>query len=140
MQVSPSCRTFDFQNIVCTECYSGYTLTNGACIRQNTTVIALSNCAEELQGVCVKCVSRAYYDINNKCVMASDLCKTFNGFNGHCTSCYLGYGLDEATGQCIPSSSANCRKTDPNTNLCTECTTGNYLDVQSVCQPIDQNC
>ena len=72
--------------------------------------------------------------------MVSDLCKAFSDFSGHCTSCYGGYALDEPTGQCLPSSSATCRKTDPQTNLCTECTQGNYLDAQSVCQPIDQNC
>ena len=74
--------------------------------------------------------------------MANDLCKTFNDFNGHCTTCYVGYALDETTGKCLPSSTANanCIKTDPNTNLCLNCTKGNYLDVQSVCQPIQAFC
>jgi len=74
--------------------------------------------------------------------MANDLCQNFNDFNGHCTSCYVGYALDEPSGQCLASSTANanCLKTDPNTTLCTNCTKGNFLDAQSVCQPIDQFC
>lgn len=140
VQVDPSCRVFNFQQLICLDCYSGYTLTNQKCIRNNASAVAQTNCAEELQGVCIKCVARAYYDINNNCVMASTLCRTFNTFNGFCTSCYTGYALDDLIGKCLPSQRANCKTKDPNTNVCTECTKGNYLDTRSVCQVIDPNC
>jgi hypothetical protein len=71
--------------------------------------------------------------------MASDLCKTFNAFNGFCTSCYSGYALDSTTGVCQASSNAVCIETDKN-NVCTKCVKGYYLDSSSQCKVIDQQC
>ena len=138
-QVDPSCKTFDFQGKVCTECYSGYKINAGACIKETTIELIQKNCAEELMGVCVKCAERAYFDIDMTCIMASDLCKTFNTFNGFCTSCYIGYALNETSGLCLPSDSAACSKRNSN-NVCTECLKGYFLDAQSQCQAIDVNC
>ena len=113
---------------------------NGQCARTNSTGTTLKNCASELSGVCVKCVERAYYDINNNCVMVSDFCKEFNTFSGYCTSCYTGYALNSNTGECLPSETATCKNTDTQTKLCTECVKGYYLDIDSQCKQIDVLC
>lgn len=138
-QLDPNCKTYDLKTYVCNDCYAGYNLTNGSCARENVNTTLQGNCAQWLDGVCTKCVDRAYYDINNDCVMASDLCKTFNSFNGYCTSCYSGFALNLTTGVCSPSSSAACAQTDSK-NVCTKCIKGYYLDASSQCQAIDPQC
>lgn len=71
--------------------------------------------------------------------MASDLCKTFNQFNGHCTSCYNGYALDSKIGVCSASSNAVCAETNSQ-NVCKKCIKGYYMDQTSQCKEIDIHC
>ncbi len=138
-QLDPNCKSYDQTKYVCSDCYFGYILTNNSCIRDTIITIQEGNCAQWLAGVCVKCANRAYYDINNNCVMASDLCKTYNQFNGFCTSCYTGYALDSKTGVCSASSNAVCTETDSK-NVCKKCIKGYYLDQTSECKGIDIQC
>jgi hypothetical protein len=138
-QIDPSCKNFNLANLTCTDCFPGYTLSNGACQQTNSSSPTQANCQQTLQGVCVQCVTRAYYDINNNCVMVSDLCNTFNTFNGFCLTCFSGYALNTTDGTCNPSLTAVCSSTNAN-GVCTKCSTGYYLDSQSNCQPIDAFC
>ena len=134
--VSAFCKTFDFDNIVCSECYEGYNLNNGTCIRTDSS-LEDSTCAEWLNGVCAQCVPRAYFDFDNNCVMVSDLCDTFNDFSGECTSCYSGYSLSD--GECIVSaSSSDCVKSEGD-GSCSECPQGSYLS-GGKCIPINPFC
>jgi hypothetical protein len=72
--------------------------------------------------------------------MVSDACKTFNTYNGKCTTCYSGYSLD-TDGKCNESNSTTlCAATNPTTGLCTKCFNGSYLDSSSNCAPIDPFC
>lgn len=140
VQVSSSCATFDYVKLLCTACYQGYAITvNGSCVSTAETD-TLSNCQKMLNGVCVKCVDRAYSNFDNNCVKVSDLCSTFNTFNGFCTSCYSGYALNFTTGDCYASETAACTSYNPGSGLCTKCITGFYLDGQSQCQLIDSQC
>lgn len=139
-QISGSCAVFDYVKTVCTACYPGYAITvDGSCV---STAVAdgQSNCAQMLNGVCVKCVDRAYADFNNNCVKVSDLCSTFNTFNGFCTSCYSGYALNTSAGVCYASETAACTTYNPGSGLCTKCINGFYLDGTSQCQLIDSQC
>lgn len=139
-QINSNCRSFDLTSLVCTACYSGYDLNAGECVASNASSLVSTTCAQWLDGVCVKCIPRAYYDFQANCVMVSDSCKTFNNFNGKCTSCYSGYSLDN-NGNCNESNATiACASTDPTTGLCLRCFNGSYLDASSNCVPIDPQC
>ena len=132
--VSASCKTFDFSQLVCTECYEGFDLNNGTCIQGEP---GEATCAEWLNGVCAQCVPRAYFDFDLNCVMVSDLCDGFNDFTGECTSCFSGFTL--SNGQCVVSAqAASCVETDAN-DVCVKCSQGSYLQ-DGQCIPIDTFC
>lgn len=138
-QIDPSCRNFDSVNLVCKACYDGYTIQSGVCIKSDSSSDTESNCAQWLEGVCIKCAARAYYNFEGNCVRASDVCQTFNNFNGECTGCYQGFSL--ANGTCVESAdSSQCAKKDVTTGLCTRCFNGSYLSSSSSCIALDPQC
>lgn len=52
-----------------------------------------------MNGRCRVCSDRYYFNFAWKCTNVSNLCQKYNPNNGDCTSCYLGYVLDD--GKCI---------------------------------------
>ncbi len=61
-QIDPSCRNFDSVNFVCKACYDGYKIQSDVCIKTDSSSDIESNCAQWLEGVCIKCAARAYYN------------------------------------------------------------------------------
>jgi len=57
---------------------------------------------------CQNCNGGYYLDAGS-CILADQLCKTFDSTNGYCTSCYDGYRLNQ--NRCyINSPIINCRR------------------------------
>jgi hypothetical protein len=76
--VNPLCKTFDYNALTCTECYSGYALSSsGACEVSNAASTA-SGCSQFNHSVCVKCSHGYYFDSNKTCTLADTLCKGFD--------------------------------------------------------------
>lgn len=139
-QIDPKCKSFNVTSLLCTACYPGYALVNNNC-EVSVVQSQSSACAQWADDFCVKCVPRAYYDVNANCIMVSDSCKTFNTFNGHCTSCYPGNAVS-TQGECLPSvdSPTSCAGTDAVSGLCNKCYNGSYLSAESKCVEIDAFC
>lgn len=98
-QVSDQCKSWSLTNGQCTDCYDGYGLNNGACVVRPqvqpvpTPTPTVPNCAQvAANGACLKCAYR-YWSSNGVCVKVDDQCKSWNDYNGQCTSCYDGYEL-----------------------------------------------
>ena len=68
-------------------------------INLNENKVVIAGCAEQSNGVCVKCAYR-FYSWNGACRAVNDLCKSWNN-NGGCTECYGGYDLSGS--DCVPS-------------------------------------
>jgi len=98
-EIDPKCKSFNIETLICGACYSGYELSGNTCVISSSKSDISTTCAQWLDDVCIKCSARAYYDINGNCVKVSDSCKTFNTFNGKCTTCYGGYSLN-SNGEC----------------------------------------
>lgn len=113
--VNPLCKNYTPQN-QCTQCYSGYQLTNGNCTLNTTTspnnqnsqgqnqqgtANSDNNCANFTNGVCSQCFQSYYYNTTlNKCMQLNPNCKTATA-NNVCTSCYTGYKINANNGDCV---------------------------------------
>ena len=40
---------------------------------------------------CIQCSTKAYMNIDNRCIQSNPLCATFNHSNGNCLTCYSGF-------------------------------------------------
>lgn len=86
--VSDQCKTWDASSGACTSCYDGWTLSNGACtIGGGENPPPSSECGFR------------HVKVNGECKEVSDQCKTWDGLNGDCISCYDGWTLSE--GACV---------------------------------------
>ena len=94
IQVSDHCSIFNDAG-ECTFCYKGYELQEGECVFSLT----FNNLPYDLgcgewdwdNQVCLKCSVR-WVMSSSGCVKVPDECRTYDN-DGTCTSCYLGYGL-----------------------------------------------
>lgn len=74
------------------------------------------------------------------------MCRSYNGKNGFCLNCYVGYSLDNTKGKCIKSSIDeallnNCNTYDYVNNVCVKCAEGCYFDSTGKCLKFsDINC
>ena len=131
--VDSSCDKYDSSSGACTTCkVTTNIIVNGKCVAPE-----------------VNCTARQY-KINNTCLNASDLCKTFD-VAGACTSCYDNYNF--ANGTCtliVPVCTqkqylkdnickdipANCPNFDPKSESCVLCDRGYYVS-NGACQKIE---
>lgn len=60
---------------------------------------------------------------------------------GICTKCIEGYNIKNINGniKCIKVW-PNCADVNPNTNICTKCNNGHYLNIQNLCVVLPTNC
>ena len=111
--VSAQCRTHNLTNGWCTSCWNGYALqnvlddnnnvVNVTCqVIPNTDAAAVIDigCRRFENGACAECSQFWYFNADGVCGPVSDLCRTFNGANGHCLTCYQGYALNNDNGAC----------------------------------------
>lgn len=95
--VSDFCKS-STDNGVCTSCYSGYDLINGACLISSTNTARPSDlgCAAWDWGnnICLTCSKNWVFNSNKVCTQVSSFCKTSDE-KGACTSCYAGYDLSD---------------------------------------------
>jgi hypothetical protein len=85
------------KNGKCLTCYVGFLLEEGACVKDEDFLSDV-NCAEFVEGHCVKCSIGFYFDDDNLCQVVSPLCKAFDPSNGKCTECYVGF--ENVDGKC----------------------------------------
>lgn len=100
-QSDPLCKSYDSASGSCLSCYNGYSLANGKCIA-NTSAPSDQLCAVWNGAVCAQCSPFSYFSAG-VCTQVNPQCKTFNSFNGACTSCYAGYVL--SSGACNAAAS-----------------------------------
>jgi hypothetical protein len=94
LTIDAQCANFDKTSLTCTACYSGYSILNGVCqISKVDSEDAVENCyAYDSQSRCIKCFDR-YYLSANACLTVSVFCRTYDGNNGNCLSCYSSFKL-----------------------------------------------
>jgi hypothetical protein len=95
--ISVFCNKYNNISGACLSCYSGFKISNGQCVEDNTTID--QNCASWTNSVCDKCAFGSYFDVNHICQIVDPLCATFNSSNGYCLSCYSSYVL--TNGKCL---------------------------------------
>jgi hypothetical protein len=145
--VSDLCKTSN-ENGVCTSCYSGYDLTNGACLvsASNTARPSDLGCAlwDWKHNICKSCSSNWVFNSDKICNPVNTLCKTFDSV-GACTSCYQGYDL--GNGVCTFSASNNAKPTDVgcnnwdwNNQVCLACSKNWVFNKNGVCVPVSDQC
>ena len=77
-------------------------------------------------------------NFEGKCQTVSVDCRTYDSFNGQCTSCYSGFAL-ASDGKCLKDQIKNgCAALDDN-GVCTRCGAGFYLNAGK-CIQIDPQC
>jgi hypothetical protein len=91
------------------------------------------------------CAPWSYFDSNHICQLVSSACRTYDASNGHCTSCYVGWALNNGTCSYYQAADLNCQ-TFIN-NVCTVCYGGYFYNTTSgacevanaLCRTIDNN-
>jgi hypothetical protein len=89
---------------VCEKCNEGYVLgSDGKCsadpfagLDPNCRLYDLATFNK-----CLACSAGFFLNTLQKCEQVDPLCKTLNGKNGFCLSCYVGYTLDNTKGKCV---------------------------------------
>ena len=145
--VSDFCKTSN-ENGVCTSCYPGYDLTNGACLVSPSNNARPSDlgCASWswAENGCKACSKNWVFNSNGVCTPVSTLCKTSNDA-GSCTSCYKGYDLKD--GACDWSDSNNakpsdlgCNNWDWDSQVCLACSKNWVFNKNGVCVAVSDQC
>lgn len=83
-QPGPPCYNYDYTNLKCLSCVSGYTYSNGQCLLPSP------------------CTSRQYYHYG-VCYSVNPLCDSFDSYTGDCLSCLNPTQYKLASGQCVAS-------------------------------------
>jgi hypothetical protein len=132
--VNTQCRTYDSSNGQCTSCYSGWTLSKGACSYSSS---ADPNCKTfDLNKVCTACYQSYFYNkTSSKCQLVSKLCNGSDS-SGACTACFKGFTLK--SGACVILTT-NCTTYDSN-GVCSLCVKGYHLSPTQTCINNTQNC
>jgi hypothetical protein len=101
-----------------------------------------ANCLQYSNGICSRCFSGYYLNLQQQCLQVNPLCKTYDQ-TGACLTCYVGYTL---TGrECTISQSGgtgqtNCKTINAN-GICTACYEGYYLNTAtSQCERVNDLC
>ena len=81
----PNCTTSCDESGLCTECKTGYHISNGTC-ELCTSIPGCSECNQ--QGTCTVCLPN-HYHINVGCKLCTDIegCNACDESNGSCTDC-----------------------------------------------------
>ena len=156
--VSDLCKSWSLINGACSDCYTGYELSAGACVLSKQVLpvqpqpgsgpAPIAGCAQQKDGVCTGCSFR-YYLSAGACLPVSDLCNTWAA-NGACLTCYTGYEL--SAGACVlskqvlpvqgqpgsgPAPIAGCAQQKD--GVCTGCSFRYYLSA-GACLPVSDLC
>lgn len=145
--VGDFCKTTN-DNGACLSCYSGYDLTNGACVLSPSNNARPSDvgCAvwDWSNNVCTKCSTNWFFNSNKVCIPVSDQCLSANA-SGECASCYKGYDL--INGTCVSSISnkavpkdAGCGKWDWDNQACLACSKNWVFNKNGACIPVSDKC
>jgi hypothetical protein len=138
-QIPPICKSFDTQSRVCTECYLGYNVENGTCIKAALKDV---NCKTFTQGVCTECSKGFYFDSNKVCTQIDPFCKNFDGAKLVCTACFNGFVLVSDKCQIDQNKTVRdpyCRNFSASGD-CVQCSLGFYFDKNSVCTQVPASC
>ena len=135
--VDPLCKGFNPANGACTACYESFVLQGSICVEDTNFQSTDPNCAEWLQGVCLRCATRTFVNSQGLCQTVNINCNTYSSINGVCTSCYPGF--ENQNGQCIEAVSPSSCRTFNSDGTCAVCATGSYL-LQGSCILIDPQC
>ena len=145
MPVSDQCREWNVDTGACSSCYTGYTLSNGQCVRDAAFGSNPSNpnCKDFSNGRCNECPFRAYFDANGICQFVNGQCQTWDLQDGHCLTCYNGYNLDN--GACVQAPLADPSVSDVGCKVwegavCLECSLRWVFNAQGVCIPVSDIC
>lgn len=105
----PSCKNFDTKSSRCIECYIGYAVENGKCVKSNAES-GDPFCKTFNNGACEECSFRYYKNPSGKCTEVSPSCKSYIIESGKCTDCYIGFKIQGNT--CVEDDAvltdANC--------------------------------
>ena len=90
VQFDTNCQTFNQMTLACIQCYTGYALSNGACILDTSSQVNSNPfCSKWAGNTCLSCATDTYFNVNGICQQIDVNCKTFS--NGNCIACYSGY-------------------------------------------------
>jgi proprotein convertase subtilisin/kexin type 5 len=131
-----SCRKISDIYGNCSQCYSGYKITSGACVQCSftgcdlTTATVTSNVC-----TCVGCLS-GYYLTGVTCTACADIhCTTCTAAG--CTICNQGYYLTGIT--CTANALSNCA-VSLSVSVCTTCAVGFYKGSDNLCHACQSTC
>jgi hypothetical protein len=116
---------------VCEQCREGFVVgSNGQCVADPFAGLDL-NCRLYDQATfnkCLVCSGGFFLNTLGKCEQIDPLCRSFNGNNGFCLSCYVGFSLETTRGKCFKTSSLTseaaldyCNQYDYVNNVCVKC-------------------
>ena len=91
-QVNALCKDYNAVNGMCTTCFDGYKVSNGACVVGTNSNSDIYCKTVSVSGLCAECYSGFYVKLN-KCQAISILCRASNVQTGACLTCYPGYLL-----------------------------------------------
>lgn len=146
--VSDQCRDWNRTTGVCTDCYFGYILNDGACVvdpsaPRSTDVNANPYCSKWGTNGCETCAERTFFNANGICQRVNDECWTWDPVDGLCLTCYKGYDL--VNGSCLYSSANVAATTDPGcrtweSGVCLECSLRWVFNALGFCSPVQDVC
>jgi len=102
---SPSnanCNTYFLLNGSCASCLVGYSLSNGACIF-NQSINQLAGCAAQVNGVCTACSVLFFNNSQGHCQPVDPNCAVFNYTLNVCVACNANFSFAINQGQCLPT-------------------------------------
>ena len=106
---------------ICTECESGWTLIDNACVEN------LENCDEMKDASdCETCATGFAKTNANKCFKLEN-CETMLNLT-HCSKCIGEYWASDSSGECEKCWADNCKTCLSGGKSCSTCNDGYYLD------------
>lgn len=144
MLKSPLCADYG-NGTKCISCQPGFKVQDGLCypLAEEEVESSDPNCLiadEKNKKICVKCIFRAYLDINTgACKQVNPLCNEYDA-SGNCLTCWPGYALSNGTCAVkVMPTPPNCNKID-NNGVCVLCSSDAYMDANKNCIQKDTNC
>lgn len=120
----------NYVNGLCTNCHAVYYLSAAGVCTKKVMKDKDSNCAiHDLFNFCQRC-NQGFFTSAGNCLLADQLCRTFDPTNGNCLSCYDGYRLNK--NRCYLNEPIfNCKMFAG--SVCAECETGYALGADGSC-------
>ena len=123
----------------CFSCLSGFSLSNGDCLRScpsgTRPINGICTCSSGLffEGACVQSCPSGFTRVGSECRRCESPCTECQGNTTFCTDCLDTFSLNRRTGRCEQNSTCNYGQTQDETGRCQRVCSNNFFLLNGAC-------